>query len=250
VYPALDCGCRRHHPTTLAAGASWHLHWVHHNLPGRTNRALPVQAVVNAHTHTHKWLLVTSTAARDKERPGARPRTGAPVIRAGSASSGPHIKGLVIIAAMDPWLVLFYFEVAAGMLALCYCLRRCILASREAATRAFLAQAKQCPCCGEGIVHYRGHGCHHIKPCGGCPRCGHHFCYVCLGDYRTCGCPFQGSTFCGTRGGVDCGCPPCPVCRPGQPCNQCCGDHTCPSCSGAGDATATLGAVHVRVAVA
>lgn len=122
-------------------------------------------------------------------------------------------------------------------------------AATEVATRSLLAQAKQCPRCGEGIIHYRGHGCHHIKPGGGCPRCGHHFCYVCLGDFRTCGCPFQGSSFCGprVRGGVDCDCLPCPVCRPGQPCEQCCGDRRCPSCSGAGDAAATLGAVHVRV---
>ena len=123
-------------------------------------------------------------------------------------------------------------------------------AATEEATRALLAQAKQCPRCGEGIVHYRGHGCHHIKPGGGCPRCGHHFCYVCLGNFRTCGCPFQGSSFCRTGRGGDCGCPPCPVCRPGQPCIQCCNDGRCRSCSGAGDATATLGAVHVRVVVA
>ena len=93
--------------------------------------------------------------------------------------------------------------------------------------------SKRCPNCGEGICHYRGHACHHIKPGSGCPRCSHHFCYVCLGPHRTCGCPWQGSSFCMPRPGVeqnergDCGCPDCPDCRPGQPCRDCDGCFVC-----------------------
>ena len=86
---------------------------------------------------------------------------------------------------------------------------------------------KSCPTCGFGITHFRGHGCHHIR---GCPQCGTHFCYVCTGAYRRCGCPFQGGTSCGQISGEDCGCPPCPTCTVGNPCNDCDDCRTCPSC--------------------
>ena len=62
-------------------------------------------------------------------------------------------------------------------------------------TMRMLREGKQCPKCGMSIIHYRGHGCHHIRPGGGrrggCPTCGHHFCYVCLGPHNECGCPWQ-----------------------------------------------------------
>ena len=100
----------------------------------------------------------------------------------------------------------------------------------EEANAEFLRGVKQCPSCGMGIVHYRGHRCHHMK----C-RCGSHFCYVCLGPYGRCGCGYQGSTFCRPcpgnpplrPGQRDCGCRPCPDCRPGSPCSLCDG---CPEC--------------------
>ena len=50
---------------------------------------------------------------------------------------------------------------------------------------------------------------------------------------KHCGCPFEGSTFCG-RSPVfpfkDCGCPPCPDCKPGRPCVGCDADARCRSC--------------------
>ena len=91
---------------------------------------------------------------------------------------------------------------------------------------------KACPNCGYRMSHARGHGCHHIKPNpgGGCPQCGTHWCYVCEGTFRTCGCPFQGSSFCGTRNGQDCGCLPCESCATGTPCEECDRDGRCPYC--------------------
>ena len=96
------------------------------------------------------------------------------------------------------------------------------------ATTALLAGVKRCPSCNMGIDHYRGHDCHHIQ---GCPNCGTHYCYVCLGPYTrgrdgfwhgACRCP----TFC--REGFDCGCPPCPDCRIGGPhCGHCGQTATC-----------------------
>ena len=53
----------------------------------------------------------------------------------------------------------------------------------DPATQDLLNQGKRCPGCGEGIIHYLFHECHHIRPDGGCPTCHHHFCYVCLGSY-------------------------------------------------------------------
>ncbi len=79
-----------------------------------------------------------------------------------------------------------------------------------------------CPNCNLGVHHYRGHDSHHIQ---GCPKCGHHYCYVCQKPYErdsdgfwhgTCSCPI----FC--RDGFDCGCPPCPDCHIGGPhCGHC-----------------------------
>ena len=106
----------------------------------------------------------------------------------------------------------------------------------DGATQALLNECKRCPNCNEGIVHYRGHACHHIKPGGGCPSCGHHFCYVCLGPHNECGCPWQGSSFCrrpvgrDPSGRPDCGCPICPDCRPGHPCPHCDGNNNCLAC--------------------
>lgn len=101
------------------------------------------------------------------------------------------------------------------------------------------ATSKPCPNCGFRISHYHGHACHHIKPGGGCPSCGHHFCYSCLSIGIRC--PNNCSLYCGrdvqrylkirpfphdTR----CGCPICPDCRPGKQCPQC--DGTCCVCQG------------------
>ena len=58
--------------------------------------------------------------------------------------------------------------------------------------------------CGEGIQHPRGHACRHIKPGSGCPTCGTHFCYSCMGPYNR-GCPNRCPTFCTDA----CDCPDC-----------------------------------------
>lgn len=87
--------------------------------------------------------------------------------------------------------------------------------------------SKPCPNCSTPIAHYKKHGCHHIKPRGGCPICHIHFCYVCLGgglDYWE-GCPNGDSAFCDD----DCDCPICPDCSPGFSCSACDGD--CPACT-------------------
>lgn len=92
---------------------------------------------------------------------------------------------------------------------------------------------KSCPWCGIMTVHYKGHGCHHIKPSGGCPGCHEHWCFDCgqrsgqRGRWdKVCNC----SAYCvGT-----CSCPICPDCRPGQPCEYCeppgAEDGRCPAC--------------------
>ena len=55
------------------------------------------------------------------------------------------------------------------------------MTGNDALSLAFVATtSKACPACGAAITHYRGHGCHHIAPSGGCPTCHHHFCIVCL----------------------------------------------------------------------
>ena len=121
LYPALglDCCCRSHHHDTPCWSllTSTILHPSGPKVPGRTNRALRVQAVVNAHTHKHLVVGITTyttdwCACDSSSRP---------------VSSGPNIKGLVITFAAvlcsdGPWLVMFGvgFGVVAGMLALCY----------------------------------------------------------------------------------------------------------------------------------
>ena len=102
---------------------------------------------------------------------------------------------------------------------------------QDQATDNFINRTtKPCPNCGFRITHARGHACHHILPGSGCPQCGTHWCYVCGGNFRRCGCDFQGSTFCGTRNGQDCGCLPCESCASGTPCNECDQDGRCPYC--------------------
>ena len=85
------------------------------------------------------------------------------------------------------------------------------------------ATSKPCPRCRAPITHFKGHACHHITPGSGCSVCHHQFCYVCLASWHTCRCPL----FCTD----DCGCPPCPTCRPGRGCEDCDSDHRCPSCN-------------------
>ena len=99
------------------------------------------------------------------------------------------------------------------------------------------ATFKQCPQCGEGITHYRGHACHHIAPGSGCPSCRRlklphpaHFCYVCLGPWPCITPQGQG---CDTYCTPACDCPDCPDCRPFSPCRDCSGvAGGCRVCSG------------------
>ena len=63
------------------------------------------------------------------------------------------------------------------------------------------------------ISHYRGHACHHIAPNGGCPKCNHEFCYVCLGAWKRD--PYNPNRFsCGNQCPLfcnqSCDCPKCP----------------------------------------
>lgn len=109
------------------------------------------------------------------------------------------------------------------------------------------ATVKRCPNCGDGTTRWHGHGCHHMSPNGGCKSCGHHWCYVCRGPHRSCGCEFEGSSFCktgdskedflqhvaninGYPGDSRCKCLFCPDCRPNRPCASCGG--ACPVCRG------------------
>mmetsp|Transcript_68678 Transcript_68678/g.191438 ORF Transcript_68678/g.191438 Transcript_68678/m.191438 type:complete len:254 (+) Transcript_68678:3068-3829(+) len=129
-----------------------------------------------------------------------------------------------------------------------------VATGEDGATKAFLdATSKACPNCSIRTTHYHGHACHHIgSGSNGCPGCGQHWCYVCerthgtpqgdgtptaytrMADSRHPDCP-HGSSFCRQEGIADhittdgtgyphdsrCGCPICPLCRPGQPCAQC-----------------------------
>eukprot|EP01041_Mallomonas_annulata_P002188 gene2188-4257_t len=89
--------------------------------------------------------------------------------------------------------------------------------------------SKPCPVCSTPIAHYKGHGCHHIKPNGGCPSCHNHFCYSCLsstGKIWT-GCPNRCDKYCTEN----CDCPTCLDCTPGHPCDVCEGpNEMCPIC--------------------
>ena len=93
------------------------------------------------------------------------------------------------------------------------------------------SMSKPCPYCSTPIAHYKGHGCHHIRPGGGCPSCHHHFCYTCLSSHDDGavwqGCPNDDSLFCT----ADCDCPLCPDCSPGNSCDACDGPNgQCPRC--------------------
>ena len=100
----------------------------------------------------------------------------------------------------------------------------------EKSTDFQYSMSKPCPNCTTPIAHYKGHGCHHIRPGGGCPGCRNHFCYTCLATtgLTWTGCPNGCSTFCSD----DCDCPTCLDCEPGNPCGSCEGPgHGCPVCS-------------------
>eukprot|EP00759_Apiculatamorpha_spiralis_P020950 PhF_6_TR26117/c0_g1_i1/m.36952 len=79
---------------------------------------------------------------------------------------------------------------------------------------------KKCPKCNITVIHYRGHGCHHISFAGQ-TCCGHHWCYLCLKEYPC------GNSRCSLYCNDSCNCPICPDCRPGLPCSICTG---CPKC--------------------
>ena len=63
--------------------------------------------------------------------------------------------------------------------------------------------SKLCPKCSIRTTKYHGHGCHHIRPGGGCSNCHHHWCFVCSGNFETCNCPFEGSSSCKNRDIMD-----------------------------------------------
>ena len=88
-----------------------------------------------------------------------------------------------------------------------------------------LFHAEVCPGCGTGVVHARGHHCHHISPGTGCLTCGTHFCYQCgiahLPGASHNSCPTPG---CKLWCDATCSCPDCTDCRPGQPCEECQGE--------------------------
>lgn len=97
-------------------------------------------------------------------------------------------------------------------------------AEYAASAAAISSSSKRCPSCTAPVTHYQNHGCHRIR-CGN-PACKHRFCYICLAEVRpdeddpedealdsqTCRCP----PFCQPN----CGCPPCPDCRPSRPCSM------------------------------
>ncbi len=92
---------------------------------------------------------------------------------------------------------------------------------------------KQCPQCGTGVSHYRGHACHHIGTGMGCPGCLQagfpaplHFCYVCLGPWP---CINAASNGCNTFCDPTCDCADCPDCSAGKPCPNCSGMQVSPS---------------------
>ena len=97
-------------------------------------------------------------------------------------------------------------------------------AGTDTATAEQLRQSsKPCPRCRTPITHYFQHGCHHIKPGGGCQGrlqsgqvCGAHFCYVCLRmrDSSDGGCDCSASC----PNDRSCGCPVCPDCAAGRKC--------------------------------
>ena len=95
----------------------------------------------------------------------------------------------------------------------------------DAATLAIIrSTSKPCPACGTLLSRFRGHACHHVR----CEHCRYSFCWVDLMPYP---CGQAHATYC--EPGSDCGCVPCPFCKPGLPCPQCPGDYRCPVCSSA-----------------
>ncbi|KNC79806.1 hypothetical protein SARC_07818 [Sphaeroforma arctica JP610] len=94
-----------------------------------------------------------------------------------------------------------------------------------ASSRLIAETSKACPNCPTNISHWKGHGCHHILVDTGCPGCGKHFCYACLAPYH-----LDGSDRCACSRFCDdeCGCLPCPDCKPGAHCMACDNDGRCP----------------------
>ena len=105
--------------------------------------------------------------------------------------------------------------------------------ANEAEIDFLYSLSKLCPNCSTPIVHYKGHGCHHIMPGSGCPACHCHFCYQCLSFYPPGtpwgGCPLGCSLFCDEH----CDCPTCLDCLSlGEPCSVCDGrNRACPACN-------------------
>ena len=107
---------------------------------------------------------------------------------------------------------------------------------------------KQCPKCKTEVVHYRGHGCHHMT----CSQCNCKWCWVCMRDWsktchRTSGCNIMlnkcvctdvchCSTYCTPWTDVEkrhsCDCPPCFTCTVIRPCDVCVQRNSCPGCMG------------------
>jgi hypothetical protein len=110
-------------------------------------------------------------------------------------------------------------------------LKNRVIGSRKAAVAAAAAAKarsnglfRRCPKCKAPVIHYWGHGCHHI---GVVACCGYQWCFLCLDQYP---CKQKCPLFC-TR---TCGCAPCPECKPLMPCAHCQG---CPNCSADFDAS-------------
>jgi hypothetical protein len=84
---------------------------------------------------------------------------------------------------------------------------------------------KGCPNCGTLVTHFRGHECHHMLPKspqyprGGCPGCGHNFCFASLRPWAECrdGGHQGHALYCD----ANCDCVDCSFCHPGAPCAQC-----------------------------
>ena len=126
------------------------------------------------------------------------------------------------------------------------------------ATDAYIdATSRRCPSCDVPVTKWHGHSCHHISPqTNGCPNCHQHFCYVCLRKHGRPSPRGRSSEFhnecvhtrtsCHTTRhahrmrphismspyphDVRCGCPICPDCRKGMPCELCEGN--CVVCHG------------------
>ncbi|KAJ1449603.1 hypothetical protein M885DRAFT_590380 [Pelagophyceae sp. CCMP2097] len=128
-------------------------------------------------------------------------------------------------------------------------------AEEEALSARFIdATSRRCPACAAPTTHFHGHACHHISPASdGCARCRTHWCYSCgqtaaqneavRGRRGACACAGGSwSAYC-KADDIDaylvlapyphdarCGCPICPTCAPGRPCELCDG---CVVCRGA-----------------